>query len=228
MAHSFNLQASVTNRKSSFWHSQVAACRPICLTRSHDSFLIPWSFRWQDYIFTWAHCHWPRWGPHFQAVLQLQGPVARAQVFSDVMPVQAQKLLASANFTQGSLLGASMNLNFVVFPSWDFQGSHSQSHLHTSLSDPPFRSPVPPRFPVPGTNCLLKLRHRSLIYTIRKRGHSIWGVIHFQSLGRGWLGGRGCQASSGLPRVSGKDTLIKCMAEPRVPECSPITSQLDR
>lgn len=145
MAHSFNLQASVTNRKSSFWHSQVAACRQISLTPSHDSFPIPWSFRWQDYIFTWviAHCHWPRWGAHFQAALQLRGPVTRAQVFSDVIPVQEQKLLASSNFTQKSLLGAIMNLNFVVSPSWYFRGSHSQSHLHTSLSDPSFRSPVP-------------------------------------------------------------------------------------
>lgn len=108
-------------------------------------FPIPWSFRWQDYIFTWviAHCHWPRWGAHFQAALQLRGPVTRAQVFSDVIPVQEQKLLASSNFTQKSLLGASMNLNFVVSPSWYFRGSHSQSHLHTSLSDPSFRSPVP-------------------------------------------------------------------------------------
>lgn len=145
MAHSFNLQASVTNRKSSFWHSQVAACRQISLTPSHDSFPIPWSFRWQDYIFTWviAHCHWPRWGAHFQAALQLRGPVTMAQVFSDVIPVQEQKLLASSNFTQKSLLGAIMNLNFVVSPSWYFRGSHSQSHLHTSLSDPSFRSPVP-------------------------------------------------------------------------------------
>lgn len=145
MAHSFNLQVSVTNRKSRFWHSQVVACRQIFLTLSHNSFPIPWSFSWQDYIFTWviAPCHWPRWGQHFQAALKLWGPVTRAQVFSDVIPVQERKLLASPNFTQGSLLGASMNLNFVVSPSWYFQGSHSQSHLYTSLSDPSFRSPVP-------------------------------------------------------------------------------------